>query len=144
MRDGAVRTAVKAVARWHWGANLGLHRLLRRARGERPYRLAGSCGLCARCCEEPGIAVGRLTWYLRSLRAVFLAWQRHVNGFELVRSERAGRVFVFRCTHFDTVTRRCHQRNSRRCVGRNHTRRPTRMAGASQHCAQRWHDPPRR
>jgi hypothetical protein len=91
MRDGAVRRSVKAVARWNWELNVAVHRAWRRARGERPYRLAGDCAGCARCCEQPGISVGVLAWYLPGVRWAFLAWQRHVNGFHLVGRQRAGR-----------------------------------------------------
>ncbi len=40
-------------------------------------------------------------------RWAFLAWQRHVNGFELVETRNAERTFVFRCHHFDAQTRSC-------------------------------------
>lgn len=119
MRDGPLRVVIKAVVRWHNLANLGLIRGLRRLRararlgGTAPYRLAGSCGGCARCCEAPAIQVGWLTWRMPTLRRLFLAWQRHVNGFELVRREREARVFVFTCTHFDAQTRRCDSYASR-------------------------------
>jgi hypothetical protein len=122
MRDGPLRRGLKAAARWHWELELRLHRAWRRWRGERPWLLAGECGRCASCCEEPAIAVGRATWYLASLRAAFLAWQRHVNGFELVRAERAGRVFVFRCTHFDPLSRTCDSYDSRPGMCRDYPR----------------------
>ena len=113
MKDGAGRRVVKAVALAGFRANLAVWRAWRRLRGDRPYRLGGSCHLCAQCCEAPAIRVGRLVWFLPTQRRLFLWWQRAVNGFELVSTERASRVFVFRCTHFDTVTRRCDSYSSR-------------------------------
>ncbi|MCB9766140.1 MAG: YkgJ family cysteine cluster protein [Alphaproteobacteria bacterium] len=121
MRDGPLRRAVKAVARWNTLANLAAHRALRRLRGERPYRLGGACQGCARCCEAPSIQVGRLTWYMPTLRRLFLGWQRVVNGFELVTRERP-RVFVFRCTHFDPETRRCDSYDARPAMCRDYPR----------------------
>lgn len=122
MRDGVVRRCVKAVARWHWQLNLRLWRAWRRRRGDRPYALGGGCGGCARCCEEPAIAVGRLTWYLPAWQRLFLAWQRHVNGFVLVERVRQGRLLVFRCTHFDAATRRCDSYGSRPGMCRDYPR----------------------
>jgi hypothetical protein len=122
VRDGALRRSVKAVARALWQVDLFAHRGLRRLRGDKPFLLAGECGRCAACCEAPAIAVGRLTWFLPSLRALFLGWQRVVNGFLLVRAEREGRVFVFRCTHFDDATRLCDSYESRPGMCRDYPR----------------------
>jgi hypothetical protein len=47
------------------------------------------------------------------VRQVFLAWQKHVNGFELVREDGPGQALVFRCTHFDHATRSCDTFDSR-------------------------------
>ncbi len=122
MRDGHLRRAVKRVARWHFDANLGLHRWWRRRRGERPFVLRGECRRCAACCEAPAIAAGRAVWFLPLAQRLFLAWQRHVNGFELVERDRAGRVFVFRCTHFDLATRSCDSYDSRPGMCRDYPR----------------------
>ena len=121
MRDGALRRCLKTVARWHFYLGLATTRGLRRLEGERPYLLAGACRGCASCCEAPSIQVGRAVWYLRSLRWVFLAWQRHVNGFELVGREQP-RTLVFRCTHFDPSTRRCDSYASRPGMCRDYPR----------------------
>ena len=91
-------------------------------RGDRPYRLGGSCHLCAACCEAPAIKVGRLVWFLKSPRALFLWWQRVVNGFELRSGDAGDRVFVFRCTHFDPATRRCDSYESRPGMCRDYPR----------------------
>jgi len=122
VKDGAGRRLVKAVALAGFRANLAAWRGWRRLRGDRPYRLGGSCNLCAQCCDAPAIQVGRLVWYLPTQRRLFLWWQRVVNGFELVSAERAQRVFVFRCTHFDTVTRRCDSYRSRPGMCRDYPR----------------------
>lgn len=122
MRDGAVRWTIKRLALWHFQANLLAWRAALRLRGVRPYRLTGSCGGCARCCEAPAIAVGKPTWYLPTLRRLFLAWHRVINGFELIGREREGRVFVFRCTHFDPATRRCDSYSSRPGICRDYPR----------------------
>ena len=97
-------------------------RALRRLRGERAYELGGACRRCARCCEAPAIQVGRLTWHLPTLRRAFLFWQRVVNGFELAGRDPEGRVFVFRCTHFDEATRSCDSYASRPGMCRDYPR----------------------
>jgi hypothetical protein len=122
MRDGVWLRGVKGAARWHYGANLRLHRALLRARGERPWTLAGECRRCAACCEAPAIAVGRMAWSMPILRRLFLAWQRRVNGFELVATEPRARLFVFRCSHFDTAARSCDSYDSRPGMCRDYPR----------------------
>ena len=122
MRDGFLLREVKRVARWRFSADLFLHRAWRRARGERPYRLGGECRRCARCCEAPAIKVSRAVWYVPALRRAFLWWHRRVNGFEPTARDRAARAFVFRCTHFDPVTRSCDSYDSRPGMCRDYPR----------------------
>ncbi|MCP4806059.1 MAG: YkgJ family cysteine cluster protein [Proteobacteria bacterium] len=103
MTDGLFLGVVKRGVRRMWALELGSRRLLARSRWE----LRGSCQGCGSCCERPSIRVDAVVWFLPMTRRAFLAWHRHVNGFELVGTERSARTFVFRCTHFDAVTRRC-------------------------------------
>ena len=53
---------------------------------------------------------------------MFLWWQRHVNGFELTGTEAHGRLFVFRCSHYDRATRSCDSYGSRPGVCRDYPR----------------------
>lgn len=122
MRDGLLLRAVKRVARWQYEASLRVLRGWRRARGERPFLLGGECRRCAACCEAPGIAVDRLTWSLPAVRRVFLAWQRRVNGFELVGRDSVSRTFIFSCTHFDREARSCDSYASRPGMCRDYPR----------------------
>lgn len=122
MRDGPVRRVVKRLALASFVVDLHATRGWRRLRGERAHRLGGGCRRCARCCEAPGIQVGRLTWYVPVLRRLFLSWQRHVNGFELQGRDVSGRSFVFRCTHFDPATRSCDSYDSRPGMCRDYPR----------------------
>lgn len=68
------------------------------------------------------MSVGRLVWSLPYAQQVFLAWQRRVNGFELVRREAQGRTLVFRCTHYDRATRSCDSYDSRPGMCRDYPR----------------------
>jgi uncharacterized protein len=122
VRDGALRRAVKQIALWNFLVSLSLHRALERRRGRIPHELGGECRRCARCCEAPGIQVGWAIWYLPLLRRLFLAWQERVNGFVLTEQQRKGRVFVFRCTHFDWTTRSCDSYDSRPGMCRDYPR----------------------
>jgi Fe-S-cluster containining protein len=122
MKDGAVRRVVKRVALWNFLLGLSLHRAIEQRRGRIPHDLGGECRRCARCCEAPGIQVGWAIWYLPLLRRLFLWWQERVNGFVLTGRERAGRVFIFRCTHFDWTTRSCDSYDSRPGMCRDYPR----------------------
>jgi len=86
------------------------------------FEMAGECRRCARCCEEPSIRVGRLLYYMPTLRRLFLGWQQHVNGFLLKRVEREGRLFVFTCSHFDQESRACDSYESRPALCRDYPR----------------------
>lgn len=122
MRDGHLRCALKWVARSSFAIDISVRRALARRRGERPFALGGDCRRCARCCEAPEIRVGPLVWHLRTLRFLFVWWQRQVNGFELVRHDPRQRTFVFRCTHFDPHTRSCDSYDSRPGMCRDYPR----------------------
>jgi Fe-S-cluster containining protein len=122
VKDGPLRRGVKRLARANYGLNALVYRAVRRWRGEAPYLLGGDCRRCARCCEAPAVQVSRAVWYLPTLRQAFLAWQRHVNGFELVGRDVAHRTFVFRCTHFDRGTRSCDSYDSRPGMCRDYPR----------------------
>jgi len=122
VRDGSFLRAAKRVALWSYRADLAVHRALRRARGERPWTLGGACHRSGGCCEAPAIAVGRLTWLLPTVRRLFLAWQRRVNGFDLVSADARGRLFVFRCSHYERETRSCDSYDSRPGVCRDYPR----------------------
>jgi hypothetical protein len=113
VKDGPLLRAVKRVALWRYQVDIALHRAWRRARGERPWTIAGACRRSGACCEAPAIVVGRQTWFLPSVRRLFLAWQRRVNGFDLVSADARARLFVFRCSHFDRATLSCDSYDSR-------------------------------
>lgn len=87
------------------------------------FDLGGSCQKCARCCEAPAISVLWVVKSFRSLRTMFLAWQKHVNRFHLVREDKALGAFVFRCEHFDRRTRRCDSYETRPGICRDYPRR---------------------
>lgn len=122
MKDGPLRIALKAVARVCFAIDLHATRAIRRARGEKPHRLAGSCALCAKCCERPVIQTSFWTFRLRTLRALFLAWHRRVNGFAMVEEHPRLNAFSFVCTHFDPATRRCDSYASRPGMCRDYPR----------------------
>lgn len=122
MKDGKLRGTIKWVARAIYQVELSLFRSRLLRAGDTPYELGGKCELCARCCEAPALSPTWPVRRLRSLRAIFLWWQRTINGFELVREEKAKQMFVFRCSHFDLKTRRCDSYETRPGVCRDYPR----------------------
>lgn len=122
MRDNVVRRILKAAALARFVFDVSIHRAIARLRGQTPFVLGGDCRSCGACCEAPAIQVGRATWYFPTLRALFLGWQRWVNGFELVAEDFRRRVFTFKCTHFDPATRRCDSYASRPGMCRDYPR----------------------
>jgi hypothetical protein len=104
---------VKRGARLVNDVEVAIRRAWLARRGQPRYRLTGTCNGCGQCCEQPGIQVEKITWHLTSARALFLWWQRVVNGFELVSVEPKYRLFSFRCTHYDPATRQCDSYDSR-------------------------------
>jgi Fe-S-cluster containining protein len=123
MRDGPLRRAVKAVARWRYAFDLRFARAVRNARRGGPwFELAGECRRCARCCEAPAIRAHAIVFHMPALRELFVWWQRQVNGFELQRVDAGQRLFVFRCTHFDWTTRSCDSYDSRPGLCRDYPR----------------------
>ncbi len=109
MKDGPVRRQIKRFGLGVYYARLFLHRL----QADTRYELGGECVRCAKCCEAPGIQVGRVTWYFPGSRRVFLCWHRYVNGFALKEARREDRAFIFECTHFDWASRSCDSYHSR-------------------------------
>jgi Fe-S-cluster containining protein len=122
MKDGPLRAGLKRVARAHYQLNVGLWRWMQKRKGEPRYTLGGTCGGCAACCEAPTIRASAPVWYLPRLRRAFLWWQERVNGFVLVRTTPRARLFVFRCTHFDPVSRRCDSYQTRPGMCRDYPR----------------------
>lgn len=122
MKDGPLRRALKAVARWKYSFELTVTRAIQRRRGTIRFELGGDCRRCAKCCEAPSVRTGRAIWTLPTLRRLFLAWQERVNGFDLVGEDEARRTFTFRCTHFDWETRRCDSYATRPGICRDYPR----------------------
>ena len=122
MRDGPFRRAVKGLMLGGFYFDLKVTRAIQRVQGQPRYLLEGTCEGCGRCCEEPSIQVNRFVWSMPILRWCFLTWQRLINGFELKREERKGRVFVFVCTHYDPATRLCDSYASRPGMCRDYPR----------------------
>jgi hypothetical protein len=122
MKDGPIRASAKRVMRIIVGTEVRLRRTMARLRGRHQYRLAGDCHRCAMCCETPAVQADRLTWYLPTLRWLFLWWQRCVNGFELLHADRRTKSFVFRCTHFDAEKRGCDSYETRPFMCRDYPR----------------------
>jgi hypothetical protein len=122
MRDGPIRRFVKWVARSRYAIDLGITRLVLRAQGEPRFRLTGSCNGCGKCCESPSIPVTWPTFRLRSLRWLSLTWHRVVNGFEYAGEDKRLKLFVFRCTHYDPVTKQCDSYDSRPGLCRDYPR----------------------
>jgi hypothetical protein len=118
MKDGAIRKGIKRIGLGVYAFRSWIHR----SHADIRYELGGECRRCAKCCEQPGIQVSKLTWYLPFARRAFLWWHRYVNGFELIEARREDKAFIFECTHFDPATRSCDSYDSRPGMCRDYPR----------------------
>lgn len=84
----------------------GVHRLVG-SLVPRRWERAGECRRCGQCCQTPSLSLSPLLARVRPLLALFLAWQRFVNGFEFLGLSEDRRVAIFRCRHYDPVQRLC-------------------------------------
>lgn len=119
MKDGVLRIAVKWMVRTWTSFDLAV---TRRISPPPRYRLTGSCNSCGKCCEAPSFQVGRVTFHLKPLRSLVIAWQRLINGFEFTGVEARIRVLVFKCTHYDPATKQCDSYSSRPLMCRDYPR----------------------
>jgi len=123
MRDTAKQRVVKRLARWSYALGLALQRWSARRSGVRPFELVGACVACGSCCERPSLQVGLLIWHLPLLQRWFVWWQHTINGLDLIETVRADRMLLFRCSHFDPVSRRCDSYDTRPGMCRDYPRR---------------------
>ena len=122
MKDPTALAALKLLTRLLVALDLRLRRALGRLRERPHWVLTGRCAGCGRCCEEPSIQVAAFVWRAPRTRALFLWWQRHVNGFEQVAKDPETRTFAFRCLHFDPGSRLCDSYRSRPAMCRDYPR----------------------
>lgn len=113
MKDGLGRSALKRIARTCFNVSLRASQWQLRQEGPKRYELGGACQGCGSCCEAPAIRVGRITWYLPTLRHLFLWWHSALNRFQLQSTYDAERTFVFSCDHYDASARRCDSYETR-------------------------------
>jgi uncharacterized protein len=122
VKDSARLALLKRLIVALWRVEFWLRRGWARLRGRRRWQLVGSCRQCGRCCVEPSIAGGLLTWFLPPVRSFFLAWQARINGFVLHACDEETRSFSFTCTHYDPATKRCDSYGSRPAMCRDYPR----------------------
>jgi uncharacterized cysteine cluster protein YcgN (CxxCxxCC family) len=122
MKDGLGRKAFKFISRLRYQTDLNLTRKIKSARGEQFYRLTGSCRSCGKCCETPMIPVFPLLFFFKSVRWAIVTWHRMINGFEFLQADRRQKCLVFRCTHWDPVTKHCDSYETRPGMCRDYPR----------------------
>jgi Fe-S-cluster containining protein len=123
MRDNLPRRILKRLALAGFEIDLFYERKWGKHREKPMFDLGGSCRRCARCCEAPAISAFWPVRRFKTLRSLFLGWQKHVNGFHLLREDMALEAFVFRCEHFDRKTRLCDSYETRPGMCRDYPRR---------------------
>ena len=122
MKDTLAQRTAKWIMRQPYTVALTLWRGWRRVSGQQVWELGGECRSCAQCCEAPAMGVGILVARVAPARAVFLWWQRAVNGFHLKEARAGGYVMAFDCSHFDRRTRLCDSYDSRPGMCRDYPR----------------------
>ena len=113
MRDGYLLATIKRLTLLRYQIDLGISRFFLRRRGEPHYSLHGSCNDCGRCCENPTIRAPMPIIYFKLTRYIFLGWQRRVNGFIHIATNRKLRLITFKCTHWQSDQQRCDSYHTR-------------------------------
>jgi len=90
--------------------------------GRSAYEIRGSCNQCGACCVTPTVALPTLMYRMRTIRRLVIAWQVHVNRFELLQDDRTDRALVFRCPHHDSEHQRCRCYETRPGMCRDYPR----------------------
>ena len=122
MKDGLGLKAFKFISRLRYQTDLRLTRKIKSVRGEQFYRLTGSCRSCGKCCETPMIPVFPLLFFFKSVRWAIVTWHRMIYGFEFLHADQRQKCLVFRCTHWDPVTKHCDSYESRPGMCRDYPR----------------------
>lgn len=122
MKDHWSKKIIKNLARHYYMGSLWLNRKKLKRKGLPRYELTGKCESCAKCCEKPAIAIGPITNKISFIRFIYIAWQKHINGFIFLEHDKEKGVLYFTCSHFDTFTRKCDSYDSRPGMCRDYPR----------------------
>ena len=122
MRDNFAQRAIKNTLRHYYFFTLWIQRQHLKRKGRPKYILTGNCEGCGKCCENPAIKVGFLVTYLKSFRAIYVLWQKKINGFVYQRQNVEDQVLYFTCNHWDAQTKRCDSYDSRPGMCRDYPR----------------------
>ena len=122
VKDRPTLALLKRVVLVLWSAELWLRRALSRGWRRRFWDLRGECRACGCCCVEPSIHVDPVTWHLPLVRWLLCRWQYQVNGLEYQRQEGRTHDLIFRCSHYDPVSKHCDSYASRPSMCRDYPR----------------------
>lgn len=122
MKDGTIRTIIKRIALLCYSIDLKSTRGIKAFRGEPLYRLNGFCNQCGACCKSPMIPVFSPFFFIKPIHRIIRAWHRWVNAFEYVGEDRKSQILIFRCTHWDPITKMCDSYNTRPGMCRDYPR----------------------
>jgi Fe-S-cluster containining protein len=102
------RRALRLVAAGCYAVDVRVSRRLHVWREGRPaYDLRGACNHCGACCVTPTLALPVLMYRIATIRRLVIAWQVHVNLFQLLHEDRSEHLLVFHCPHLDPESKRC-------------------------------------
>lgn len=122
MRDNLAQKLIKNTLRHYYLFTLWLYRQNQKRKGRPKYILTGKCEGCGKCCENPAIKVGFFVAHFKSFRAIYVWWQKKINGFVYQRENAETQVLYFICTHWDPQTRLCDSYDSRPGMCRDYPR----------------------
>ena len=114
MRDGPIRTTIKALVRWRYLTDLKITRKILQLKGEGAlYKLQGKCNGCGACCKSPMIQIHPWLFYFKSIRKATILWHEQINGFNYIGDNRKEKYLIFKCTHYQEETGQCDSYHSR-------------------------------
>ncbi|MFH1428827.1 MAG: YkgJ family cysteine cluster protein [Candidatus Margulisiibacteriota bacterium] len=108
------------VIRWLVIISNAYYKFLERFFFKPRYDIIGECIQCGRCCEVIGIQDTEHTSSNRFLRKLIIGFYEKIYGFKFLEYHPEHKMFMFACSYFDKVAKKCTNYRHRPAICRNY------------------------